>query len=113
MTLTLSALSRRTSIARVAMGSFFFNHGLCFFLLFDQGSHRESSGGKTGSTSHLFGLTHPTMIRCSDAAIARGSKLPNQPSDGLASTRVAPGLACMRTGRAFISHRAGRCKARI
>src|SRR6266581_4151238 len=31
------------------------------------------------------------MILSSDAAIARGSKTPNQPSDGLASTRVAPG----------------------
>jgi hypothetical protein len=29
------------------------------------------------------------MIRSSDAAIARGSKVPNQPSDGLASTRAA------------------------
>jgi hypothetical protein len=28
------------------------------------------------------------MIRSSDAAIARGSKAPNQPSDGLASTTV-------------------------
>jgi len=52
---------------------------------------------ETGSTNHLFGHEHPTMIRFSDAAIARGSKAPNQPNDGLASTRVAPGLPCLRT----------------
>src|SRR6267143_1582172 len=52
---------------------------------------------ETGSTNHLFGHRLPTMIRCSDAAIARGSKAPNQPSDGLASTRVGPGLPCLRT----------------
>src|SRR2546426_4553200 len=53
---------------------------------------------ETGSTNHLF--DHPprgTMIRSSDAAIARGSKAPNQPSDELAFTRVAPGLPCLRT----------------
>src|ERR1700694_6304061 len=50
-----------------------------------------------GSTNHLFGHVLPTMIRFSDAAIARGSKGPNQPSDGLACTRVAPGLPCLRT----------------
>ena len=55
---------------------------------------------ESGSTSHLFGLGHPTMIHFSDAAIARGSKAPNQPSDELASTRVAPGLPCLRTSRA-------------
>jgi hypothetical protein len=53
---------------------------------------------ESGSTNHLFGLpVRGTMIRFSDAAIARGSKAPNQPSDGLASTRVAPGLPCLRT----------------
>src|SRR5712691_8746026 len=51
-----------------------------------------------GSTNHLFGLPmRGTMIRSSDAAIARGSKAPNQPSDELAFTRVAPGLPCLRT----------------
>ena len=54
----------------------------------------------SGSTNHLFGHQLPTMIRSSDAAIARGSKAPNQPSDELASTRVAPGLPCLRTSRA-------------
>jgi len=51
----------------------------------------------SGSTNHLFGHLLPTMIHFSDAAIARGSKAPNQPSDELASTRVAPGLPCLRT----------------
>src|SRR5487761_904063 len=37
----------------------------------------------SGSTNHLFGHILPTMILSSDAAIARGSKAPNQPSDGL------------------------------
>jgi hypothetical protein len=41
------------------------------------------------------------MIRFSDAAIARGSKAPNQPSDGLASTRAAPRLPCLRTSCAY------------
>ncbi len=40
------------------------------------------------------------MIRSSDAAIARGSKAPNQASDGLATIRVPPGLPCLRTSRA-------------
>jgi len=52
---------------------------------------------ESGSTNHLFGLLLPTMILSSDAAIARGSKAPNQPNDGLASTRVGPGLPCLRT----------------
>jgi len=43
----------------------------------------------------------PTMIRFSEAAIARGSKAPNQPSDGAASTRVGPGLPCLRTSCAY------------
>src|ERR1700730_14191192 len=55
---------------------------------------------ESGSTNHLFGHLLPTMIRSSDAAIARGSKAPNQPSDELAFTRVAPGLPCLRTSRA-------------
>jgi len=38
-----------------------------------------------------------TMIRCSDSPTLRGGKAPNQPSDGLFSTRVAHGLPCMRT----------------
>ena len=54
-----------------------------------------------GSTNHLFGHQVPTMIRSSDAAIARGSKAPNQPSDELAFTRVAPGLPCLRTSCAY------------
>src|SRR5216683_1948562 len=52
---------------------------------------------ETGSTNHLFGHVVPTMIRFSDAAIARGSKAPNQASDGVAATRVPPGLPCLRT----------------
>ena len=56
---------------------------------------------ETGSTNHLFGHALPTMIRCSDAAIARGSKAPNQPNDELAFTRVAPGLPCLRTSCAY------------
>src|SRR6266446_4719594 len=51
-----------------------------------------------GSTNHLFGLpVRGTMIRSSDAAIARGSQAPNQPSDEPAFIRVAPGLPCLRT----------------
>jgi len=67
-----------------------------FFLHFDQGS-LVNRAVDSGSTNHLFGHELPTMILFSDAAIARGSKAPNQPSDGLASTRVAPGLPCLRT----------------
>jgi hypothetical protein len=52
---------------------------------------------ESGSTNHLFGHQLPTMIRFSDAAIARGSKVPNQPSDELVFTRVPPGLPCLRT----------------
>lgn len=53
---------------------------------------------ETGSTNHLFGLPlRDTMIRSSEAAITRGSKAPNQPSDELAPIRVAPGLPCLRT----------------
>ncbi len=55
---------------------------------------------ESGPTSYLFGHILPTMIHSSDAAIARGSKAPNQPSGELASTRVAPGLPCLRTSRA-------------
>ena len=33
------------------------------------------------------------MIRCSDSPTLRGGKAPNQPSDGLFSTRVAHGAA--------------------
>src|SRR5260370_19870183 len=55
---------------------------------------------ESGSTNHLFGHLLPTMIRSSDAAITRGSKAPNQASDGLAPTRVPPGLPCLRTSRA-------------
>jgi hypothetical protein len=56
---------------------------------------------ESGSTNHLFGLPlRGTMIRSSDAAIARGSKAPNQASDGLAPIRVPPGLPCLRTSRA-------------
>jgi|SRR5579859_161077 len=52
----------------------------------------------SGSTDHLFGLpVRGSMIHFSDAAIARGSKAPNQPSDELAFIRVAPGLPCLRT----------------
>jgi hypothetical protein len=56
---------------------------------------------ESGSTNHLFGHRIPTMIRFSDAAIARGSKAPNQASDELAFTRVPPGLPCLRTSCAY------------
>ncbi len=52
---------------------------------------------ETGSTNHLFGHLLPTMIRSSDAAIARGSKVPNQANDEFAFIRVPPGLPCLRT----------------
>jgi hypothetical protein len=52
-------------------------------------------------TIYSVTLEGEAMIRSSDAAIARGSKAPNQPSDGLAPTRVAPGLPCLRTSRAY------------
>ena len=53
---------------------------------------------ESGSTNHLFGLpVTGTMIHSSDAAIARGSKAPNQASDELAFIRVPPGLPCLRT----------------
>jgi hypothetical protein len=42
----------------------------------------------------------PTMIRCSDAAITRGSKAPNQQIGEGLLTRVPLGLPCMRTSRA-------------
>jgi hypothetical protein len=51
-----------------------------------------------------------TMIHFSDTAIARGSKAPNQPSDGLASTRVAPGcLACEPAARKLLHYAAEVC----
>src|SRR6185437_14161772 len=71
-------------------GLFFFNQGLGSFL-FDQGSHRESSGGLLVPPTIYSVTVRPTMIRFSDAPASRGSKLPNQPSDELAFTRVAPG----------------------
>ena len=49
------------------------------------------------STNHLFGLELPNMIRCSVSPTLQGGKAPNQPSDGLSSTRVAHELPCMRT----------------
>src|SRR5260370_10911461 len=56
---------------------------------------------ESGSTNHLFGHQLPTMILSSDAAIARGSKAPNQASDELTFTRVPPGLPCLRTSCAY------------
>ena len=56
---------------------------------------------ESGSTNHLFGHRLPTMIRFSDAAIARGSKAPNQASDELVFIRVPPGLPCLRTSCAY------------
>src|SRR5229473_1496575 len=80
-------------------GSFFSSYlkNLFSFLHFDQGSLRESSGGNWFHQPSMRSPLRGTMILSSDAAIARGSKAPNQPSDGLASTRVAPGLPCLRT----------------
>jgi len=65
----------------------------------DQGS-LANRAVDSGSTNHLSGHRFRTMIRFSDTAIARGSKAPNQPSDELSFTRVAPGLPCLRTSRA-------------
>jgi hypothetical protein len=50
---------------------------------------------EASSTSHLFGLVVPTMIRYSDSPTLQGGKAPNQPSDGLFSTRV---LCSTRSG---------------
>lgn len=96
--MTLSALSRKTSSLRTADSSFLLFLKRIFSLSCMPTKARcMNLAVETGSTNHLFGHLLPTMIRFSDAAIARGSKAPNQPSDGLASTRVAPGLPCLRT----------------
>src|SRR5260370_7117356 len=55
----------------------------------------------SGSTKHLFGHQLPTMILSSDAAIARGSKAPNQASDELTFTTVPPGRPCLQTTCAY------------
>ena len=98
-----SALSRDTNSLRAAKLVFLFTYKdlfSFFFLHFDQGS-LVNPAVDSGSTNHLFGHRLPTMILSSDTAIARGSKAPNQPNDGLASTRVAPGLPCLRTSCAY------------
>ena len=100
--MTLSALSRDTYSVRATDSSFLFLLKRAFAVSFILTKARcVNLAVESGSTSHLFGLGHPTMIHFSDAAIARGSKAPNQPSDELASTRVAPGLPCLRTSRAY------------
>jgi hypothetical protein len=78
------------------MVRFFPNPGS--FSHLDQGSLRESGGG-TLVPPTIYSV-FSTMIRSSDAAIARGSKAPNQANDELAFIRVPPGLPCMRTSRA-------------
>src|SRR5216684_7488711 len=94
-----SALSRDTWTVRAAGLVFFFLPERIFSLSCISTKARfVNPAVESGSTNHLFGYPRKgTMILSSDAAIARGSKAPNQPSDGLASTRVAPGLPCLRT----------------
>jgi hypothetical protein len=100
--MTLSALSRGTSTVRAAGSSFLFLLKRAFAVSFILTKARcLNPAAESGSTNHLFGLAHPTMVPCSDAAITRGSKVPNQSSDELASIRVAPGLPCLRTSRAY------------
>jgi hypothetical protein len=79
---------------------FFFPKRNSFLSLISTKARFVNLAVESGSTSHLFGHQLPTMIRSSEAAIARGSKVPNQPSDPACGTRVAPGLPCMRTSRA-------------
>ncbi len=47
------------------------------------------------STTHLFGLITPTMIRASNSPPVQGGKVPNQSDDELSSTSVLTGLPCM------------------
>jgi hypothetical protein len=100
--MTLSALSRDTSSLRAAGSSFWFVLTRAFAVsLILTKARCLNPAVESGSTNHLFGHRLPTMIHFSDAAIARGSKAPNQPDDELASTRVAPGLPCLRTSCAY------------
>ena len=80
-----------------AVGFFFLYLSGIFWLFLDQGSPLKNPAVEASSTNHLFGLHCQTMIRCSDSPTFQGGKAPNQPSDGLSSTRVAHGLPCMRT----------------
>jgi hypothetical protein len=85
------------------------SRGACFFFLPERifslsfistKARSVNPAVESGSTNHLFGHLLPTMIRCSDAAIARGSKAPNPASDELAFLRVPPGcLACEPAAR--------------
>ena len=103
--MTLSALSRDTSGLRAASSSFWFLPIRAFAFSFISTKARcVNPAVESGSTNHLFGHRVPTMIHFSDAAIARGSKAPNQPDDELASTRVAPGLPCLRTSWRTLLH---------
>jgi hypothetical protein len=80
-------------------GSFFSSPRRIFSLSFISTKARfVNLAVDSGSTNHLFGLlVRRTMIHFSDAAIARGSKTPNQASDELTFIRVPPGLPCLRT----------------
>ena len=85
--MTLSALLRDTSSVRAAGSSFLLFLARAFAVSFILTKARcLNPAVESGSTSHLFGHRLPSMIHFSDAAIARGSKAPNQPSDELAST---------------------------
>ncbi len=67
----------------------------------DQGSLRESNGGNWFHQPSIRSPRRGVMIRSSDPAIARGSKVPNQNHGVLACTRVPRGLPCLRTSCAY------------
>jgi hypothetical protein len=112
--MTLSALSRDTSSSRAAAARFLLLlKQEAFLSILDQGSLRKSSGGIWFHQPSIRSLGHPTMIHFSDTAISRGSKAPNQPSDELASTRVASKRSNQRIAPvASIPTRTGPCKLR-
>src|SRR5271154_7005340 len=100
--MTLWALSRDTWGVRAVRGSFLFFFKRAFAASCISTKARcLNPAVESGSTSHLFGLEHPTMIHYSDAAIARGSQAPNQASDELASIRGPFGLPGLRTSCAY------------
>src|SRR5271157_4861972 len=96
----VGSVKRHVGFASRWRFAFFFSTRNSFLSFISTKARFVNLAVDSGSTSHLFGHQLPTMIRSSEAAIARGSKAPNQPSGELAFTRVAPGLPCMRTSRA-------------
>ena len=100
--MTLSALSRDTSIVRAAGSSFWFLLTRAFAVSFISTKARcLNPAVESGSTNHLFGhrgSDHDSFFRRRDRSREQGAQ---SAYDELASTRVAPGLPCLRTSCAY------------